>query len=375
MASIGLLKPVAELKEFTEWQNQLDAFIESELKEGRDFGALPGNDKPKAEPARQGNRGQQAQQPAKAKQERKCLWKAGAERICAYFGVKPDFEIADSTVDPHCECKIIRTQRVYNNAYQGDSTYKTLEEPGTVMGLYRYVIKCRLVNSDGVTVGTGSGACSTLESKYVSRPNDSENTVLKMAEKRSYVAATLILFCLSDRFTQDLEDLAPASEPKAPEAAQAPAPAPAAPQDPPKANEDTKPVLTPDQLKAAELLKGALPDLAAPKESPERTAAEGEAQKFKDAAALFDMKIAEFVLFVAQGKEKITAADLSVAAGRFYVMHKIKDIMKRTDRTVETRLFARFPGKNIAQREFNALWSAVVEGHETSESYMEYLAQ
>jgi hypothetical protein len=59
----------------------------------------------------------------------------------------------------------------------------------------------------GDIVGEGLGACSTLESKYIDRPRDLENTVIKMAQKRGAVAAALNAFALSDRFTQDLEDL------------------------------------------------------------------------------------------------------------------------------------------------------------------------
>ena len=45
------------------------------------------------------------------------------------------------------------------------------------------------------------------ESKFISRPNDSENTVLKIAKKRSLIDATLATFALSDRFTQDHGDM------------------------------------------------------------------------------------------------------------------------------------------------------------------------
>src|SRR5690606_11474960 len=75
----------------------------------------------------------------------------------------------------------------------------------TSLGLYRYVYKCRIVRN-GQTIAEGVGTCSTLESKYIDRPRDCENTVCKMAQKRAFVAATLHAFGLSDRFTQDIED-------------------------------------------------------------------------------------------------------------------------------------------------------------------------
>src|SRR5690606_10620038 len=59
----------------------------------------------------------------------------------------------------------------------------------------------------GVVIGEGVGSCSTMESKYIDRPRDCENTALKMAKKRAYVDATLTTFGLSDQFTQDVEDM------------------------------------------------------------------------------------------------------------------------------------------------------------------------
>src|SRR5690606_25684207 len=80
-------------------------------------------------------------------------------------------------------------------------------EDGLSLGLYRYVVECRLVHrASGVTVGQGIGSCSSMESKYIDRPRDSENTILKMACKRAYIAATLNTHGLSDQFTQDMED-------------------------------------------------------------------------------------------------------------------------------------------------------------------------
>jgi hypothetical protein len=73
-------------------------------------------------------------------------------------------------------------------------------------GLYRFVVRCSLTRFDGVVVGTGLGVCSTMESKYISRPSECENTALKMAMKRALVAAVLGTFGLSEAFTQDVGD-------------------------------------------------------------------------------------------------------------------------------------------------------------------------
>jgi hypothetical protein len=69
-------------------------------------------------------------------------------------------------------------------------------------------------------------ACSTLESKYIDRPRDSENTVVQMAAKRAYIAAIRQTLGLSDQFTQDVEDQKErfAEEPETPAATPAPRP-------------------------------------------------------------------------------------------------------------------------------------------------------
>jgi len=79
-------------------------------------------------------------------------------------------------------------------------------EKGSSLGLYRYVVTCKLYRGD-MCVGEGVGSCSSLESKYIRNPRDFENTVLKIAKKRSFVDAILTTLGLSDRFTQDAEDI------------------------------------------------------------------------------------------------------------------------------------------------------------------------
>src|SRR5262245_12234967 len=87
-------------------------------------------------------------------------------------------------------------------------------------GHVEYVITTRLISRiSGVQVGSGLGSASTMETKYRFRkddrgerydnPNihDMRNTVLKIAKKRSQVDAALGLACMSELFTQDLEDV------------------------------------------------------------------------------------------------------------------------------------------------------------------------
>lgn len=112
---------------------------------------------------------------------------------------------------------------------------------------YHVRVRTRIFTRDGVGVGDGLGEASTSEEKYAWRAAacdeeyneapenkrrikwsnyngqkakkyqvktnvaDHRNTVLKMAVKRSLVAATLNVTAASDCFTQDIEDMSPES--------------------------------------------------------------------------------------------------------------------------------------------------------------------
>lgn len=185
------------------------------LVEGEDYGVIPGTDKP-------------------------TLLKPGAEKICAFFGYVPQYTY------------LTKTEDWLGEAHNG--------EP-----LFYYHVRCDLVRDDK-TVGQGQGSCSSWESKYRFRAaqrscpscgqqtiikgkeeygggwlcfakkggcgakyddNDPEimgqavgrianpaifdvvNTVQKIADKRSYIAATLSATGASQWFTQDLEDQPP----------------------------------------------------------------------------------------------------------------------------------------------------------------------
>jgi len=161
----GLLRPVVRPAERIDAHKEAAAVLREALEDGRDYGAIPG---------------------AGAK---KVLLKPGAERLCVAFGLRPVFSVVSSEAD-------------HDRVVDFVDRFK---KPTQSRGLYRYVVKCCL-ERDGVVVGEGVGSCSTMEQKYVSRPRDSENTVLKMAKKRALVDAVLGTLSLSDRFTQDVGD-------------------------------------------------------------------------------------------------------------------------------------------------------------------------
>lgn len=104
------------------------------------------------------------------------LFKSGAEKILLGFGLYYNTEITDSYKD-----------------------YKT--------GLFYYEVKATAYDQQGRVVRTGVGCCNTNESGFGSANSyNSANNALKKAKKRAVVDLALTLGCLSDAFTQDLED-------------------------------------------------------------------------------------------------------------------------------------------------------------------------
>lgn len=177
-----MLRPVAKVAELLQVQQEIGDVITQLLKDGTDYGKIPGVDKPS-------------------------LFKAGAERTTLAFGCVPTYSILTSEIDHMQPVSYTKQKKVWRNQFKGDRDFHMETVTGEAQGFYRYVILCRIVNrSTGEIVGEGVGSASTLESKYIDRPRDLENTVLKMAQKRAFVAGALNAFALSDRFTQDVED-------------------------------------------------------------------------------------------------------------------------------------------------------------------------
>lgn len=145
-------------------------FIKSQLKEGIDFGVVPGTNK-------------------------KSLWKPGAQKGRMLFG---------------CSVTVDRTER-------------TLDRPGNI---YTTSYKAKVIHlATGNVIAECEGSCSNLEKKYFKRKvwkylpgggkeqteeetpiGDLINTIDKMAQKRAIVGATIEALGISDDFTQDLDD-------------------------------------------------------------------------------------------------------------------------------------------------------------------------
>jgi hypothetical protein len=206
------IAPVADVTTALRRYQAVKDFIGGVLKEGTDYGKIPGGDKP-------------------------ALLKPGAEKMATLFGLRPTFPLQDKIED-----------------------WSGKDHDGEPFFYYRY--KCQLWR-DGELIAEGEGSCNSWEKKYRYRqaericpkcgkptiikgkeeygggwlcyakkggcgakfaddapeivnqqlgqiknadPADIVNTLQKMAQKRALVAPVLIATNTSDYFTQDIDD-------------------------------------------------------------------------------------------------------------------------------------------------------------------------
>lgn len=103
------------------------------------------------------------------------LYKSGAEKLIRLFNLTPEFEII-----------------------------KEIEAERFIM--YKFV--CRLKTQNEHIIGIGYGACNSKEKDgWNKNPWVFQNSILKIAKKRSLVDAVLTGLGASNVFTQDLEDM------------------------------------------------------------------------------------------------------------------------------------------------------------------------
>jgi hypothetical protein len=141
------------LEETARRVRMLQQYVRDHMVEGEDYGVIPGSTKP-------------------------TLFKPGAEKLNAIFGLAPVVEITNRVEDWE-------------------------------KGFVAYEIKVKLINKrTGQVEAEGIGSCNSKERRYARQDAPSvSNTVLKMAKKRALVDATLSATRASGLFTQDLEDL------------------------------------------------------------------------------------------------------------------------------------------------------------------------
>ena len=179
---------VMPIQRAVERYNAVLEFTKTVMKDGKDYGLIPGTDKP-------------------------TLLKPGAEKLCSLFNLAPEFILADEIKDFD-------------------------------KGLFYFRYVCRLSHNNEL-IATGEGSANNKEKKYRWRsvfanqateeekktgrletrnkksgsgtyqvyvientePFDLINTLQKMAQKRALIAATLIAANASEFYTQDVEDM------------------------------------------------------------------------------------------------------------------------------------------------------------------------
>lgn len=142
------------LEEANRRVRMLAEFVRGHMVEGEDYGIVPGtNGKP-------------------------TLFKSGAEKLNAIFGLAPVVEVVSRVEDWD-------------------------------KGFVSYEIKVTLLNKrNGQVEAEGVGNCNSRERRYKNQDAANvANTILKMSKKRALVDATLSATRASGMFTQDLEDM------------------------------------------------------------------------------------------------------------------------------------------------------------------------
>ena len=160
----------------------LQAVVQKTLKDGHDYGVIPGTSKP-------------------------TMFKPGGEKICMMFGLTPHYDFMDKIEN-------------YKDGFFAYNVKCTLykEDKAVSQGVgscNNYEKKYRYINSDTIPEGVDPSTVKSFTNKYGQTkykidnpdPYDLVNTILKMAKKRAFVDAVLQVASLSEVFTQDLEDM------------------------------------------------------------------------------------------------------------------------------------------------------------------------
>jgi hypothetical protein len=208
----GFLAPVVTAHDaLVAYQAKKD-LIDGIMRKDVDFGVIPGSSKP-------------------------TLLKAGAEKATSFFGLSPRFTdagcVEDWTGEAHGGEPFFYYRRTCNlyrgsvlvasvdgscNSWEKKYRYRSAERVCPQCGKST-IIKGKQEYGGGFICFSKKGGCGAKftdndpaitgqEIGQVKNPDvaDIVNTILKMADKRALVAATLIATGLSEYFTQDIED-------------------------------------------------------------------------------------------------------------------------------------------------------------------------
>lgn len=207
------LMPVLKIEQAVERHQGIVKFVKTLMNEGSDFGKIPGTDKA-------------------------TLLKPGAEKLTTFFGLSKRFVLAEkiedwSGVDHGGEPFFYYSYRcaLYNgdlliaesdgscNSFESKYRWRKAERVCPACGIAA-IIKGKAEFGGGWICFKKKDGCgakfddwdSDITSQQVGRvPNpdicDLVNTIQKMAQKRAFIAATLLAVNASEFFTQDVEDL------------------------------------------------------------------------------------------------------------------------------------------------------------------------
>jgi len=206
------MMPVMDIATALARRQSMVQFVQSIMKQGTDFGTIPGTDKP-------------------------TLLKPGAEKLTTFFGLRPRF-VEIRTVEDWTGGEYGGEPFFYYRftcqLWRGDTLIAEADGACNSMeSRYRYrnaSRKCPACGKEAIIKGKqeygggwicfkkqgGCGAKYADEDKKITEQQvgrvfnpdiaDQANTILKMSQKRALVAATLIGVNASEFFTQDMED-------------------------------------------------------------------------------------------------------------------------------------------------------------------------
>ena len=208
----AVFMPVMSMDVALARRNSIIEFTKKIMAVDQDFGTIPGTGKPS-------------------------LLKPGAEKLCCFFGLEPEFtelvEDCDWTGDAHkgepfyyvrYRCRLLRDGRVLGvgegscNSWESKYRYRQANRKCPSCG-GEFIIQGKEEYGGGWLCFKRKGGCGAkfrIEDPAIagqtvgriSNPDTADvvNTIQKMAQKRALVAATLIATSASEFFTQDAED-------------------------------------------------------------------------------------------------------------------------------------------------------------------------
>lgn len=207
-----LFMPVLSIRQAVERFNAVVEFVRTVMREGVDYGRIPGTDKA-------------------------TLLKPGAEKLCTLFGLTSRFEIIRSVEDWTGEyhngepffyylyrCRLQRGSLVIAegdgscNSWEQKYRYRqaqrrcpACDQPAIIQGKEEYGggwLCFRKRGGCGVKFGIDDEAITTQVAGRVANEHiaDQVNTIQKMGQKRALIAAALLAVNGSEFFTQDGED-------------------------------------------------------------------------------------------------------------------------------------------------------------------------